>query len=255
MNTSRDIELIDELCKLPAETEWLEFKQDNIDPDVIGTRCSALANSARLAGKDMAYMLWGIEDGSHTVKGTAFNPDTHKAKGQELQFWLAKCLQPSIPFKFRVAPHPAGNVVILEIPAATSAPVAFNNIPYIRIGSATPKLTDYPERYQQLIEYLRPYTWEHAVACQYVSSEQVLELLDYPSYFRLTKQPLPENRAAILERLHADRLINRDVGNKWNITNLGALLFAVNLETFDCTQGGAFCCLRWQNQGHHGDPP
>lgn len=233
MNINRDIELIDELRRYPAETEWLEFKQDNIDPDLIGTRCSALANSARLAGKDTAYMLWGIANVSHAVTGTVFNPAVHKIKGQELQFWLAQRLQPSVAFSFRLVPHPEGNVVILEIPAATIAPVAFINIHYLRIGSATPKLTEFPERYQQLIERLRPFTWEHAIACQYITSDQVLELLDYSSYFRLTRQPLPETKSTILARLKADRLINPDVGNKWNITNLGAILFAFDLGKFD----------------------
>lgn len=166
MSQQRDIDLINELLSQGAETEWLEFKKDNFESDTIGVRCSALANAARLVGKDIAYMLWGIDDTSLQVIGTHFNSDTQKAHGQELAFWLARQLQPSIPLQFRRIEHPDGKVVILEIPAATSAPVAFKNIPYIRIGSATPKLTEYPERYQQLVERLRPYTWEHAVARQ-----------------------------------------------------------------------------------------
>ena len=123
--------------------------------------------------------------------------------------------------------------MILEIPAATTAPVAFNSIPYIRIGSATPKLIDYPERYQKLIECLRPYTWERGIARQYVTGDEVLELLDYTQYFRLTGQPLPDNHTGIFERLEADHIVNRDVGDKWNITNLGAILFATDLNKFD----------------------
>lgn len=233
MSHQRDIDLVNELLSQGAETDWLEFKRDNVEPDTIGVRCSALANAARLAGKDMAYMLWGIDNATVSVAGTRFNPDTQKAHGQELAFWLAQQLQPSIPFQFRSVEHPAGPVVILDIPAATSAPVTFKNIPYIRIGSATPKLTNYPERYQQLIEKLRPYTWEHAIARQYVSGDEVLTLIDYSSYFKLTKQPLPDNRTGIFDKLSAERLIVRDVSDKWNITNLGAILFASDLSQFD----------------------
>jgi ATP-dependent DNA helicase RecG len=156
-----------------------------------------------------------------------------KVGDQVFQLWLAQRLQPSIAFSFRVADHPDGRVVILEIPATTSAPVTFNNIAYIRIGNATPKLTDYPERYQKLIEGLRPFSWEHGIARQYASGDEVLELLDYAQYFRLMQQPLPDNRVGIFEKLEADRLINRDVGGKWNITNLGAILFAADLEKFE----------------------
>ena len=233
MNESRDIALIDELRALPAETPWLEFKGNNSDPEMIGKRCSALSNAARIEGRDCAYMLWGIEDGSHSVIGADFNPDTKKMGGQVLPLWLANSLQPSIAFGFRVVAHPQGRVVLLEIPAATGAPVAFNGVPYIRIGSATPKLTDYPQRYQQLIERLQPYRWEQGMAKQYASGDEVLALLDYSHYFRLTKQPLPDNRAGIFDKLEADRLIVRDVGGHWNITNLAAILFATKLGDFD----------------------
>jgi ATP-dependent DNA helicase RecG len=80
---------------------------------------------------------------------------------------------------------------------------------------------------------LRPFSWEHGIARQYASGDEVLELLDYAQYFRLMQQPLPDNRVGIFEKLEADRLINRDVGGKWNITNLGAILFAADLEKFE----------------------
>lgn len=233
MNTSRDIALIDELRALPAEGSWLEFKRSNTDPEVVGKWCSALSNAARVEGRDVAYMLWGIDDGTHEIVGTRFDPDAQKANGQVLHLWLANSLQPSIPFTFRVVNHPQGRVVLLEIPAAMGAPVSFNNIAYIRIGSATPKLTDYPQRYQQLIERLQPYRWESGIARQFASGDDVLALLDYSQYFRLTKQPLPDNRIGIFERLESDRLIVHDVGGRWNITNLGAILFANKLGEFE----------------------
>lgn len=235
MNPDRDIALIDQLRAEAAEASWLEFKGNNTDPDMIGKRCSALANAARVDGRDVAYMAWGIADGTHAVVGTNFNPDTKKSGGQVLPLWLANSLQPSIAFSFRTVAHPDGRVVLLEIPAATGAPVAFNGVPYIRIGSATPKLTDYPERYQRLIERLQPYRWEQGVARQFASSDEVLALLDYSQYFRLTQQPLPDNRAGIFDKLEADRLIARDVGNRWNITNLGAILFASRLADFEAS--------------------
>lgn len=233
MSEARDIDLIDELCNETAELPWLEFKRDNVDPDAVGRRCSALSNSARVDGKDFGYMLWGIDDATHKVVGTQFEPHAFKVGNQEFQFWLAQQLQPSIPFSFRTVNHPQGRVVVLEIPAAASAPVGFKNIPYIRIGSATPKLTDYPERYAKLIDALRPYTWEHGVAKKYASGDEVLSLLDYAQYFRLTDQPLPDNRTGIFERLEADQLIARDVGGKWNVSNLGAILFATKLDEFN----------------------
>ena len=232
MSHERDIDLVDELLAQPNESPWLEFKENFTNPDMIGKRCSALSNSACVEGREYAYMLWGIEDASHDIVGTSFNPDTEKVGNQLLPMWLAQQLQPSIAFSFRQIAHPKGQVVLLEIPAATGTPVSFNGISYIRIGSGTPKLTDYPERYQQLIERMRPYRWEQGIAKQYASGDEVLSLLDYSQYFRLTQQPLPDNRNGIFEKLESDRLIAHDVGDRWNVTNLGAILFANRLDDF-----------------------
>lgn len=78
IHPSRDIALIDQLRAEPAETPWLEFKSNNTDPDMIGKRCSALANSARIEGQDLAYLVWGVADETHAVVGTDFNPDNRK---------------------------------------------------------------------------------------------------------------------------------------------------------------------------------
>ena len=62
--------LVNELRKLPTETQWLEFKHNNYTPDMIGKDISALANSASLYEKSCAYMLWGIDDETHEIVGT-----------------------------------------------------------------------------------------------------------------------------------------------------------------------------------------
>ena len=67
---------------------------------------------------------------------------------------------------------------------------------------------------------------------EHVDAPTVLSLLDYPAYFELLSQPLPENRSRILERLEADRLIVNDSAGAWNITSLGGILFAKDLDSF-----------------------
>ncbi len=47
--------IINELRKLPKETEWVEFKQNQADPHKIGEYISALSNSAALLGKSSAF--------------------------------------------------------------------------------------------------------------------------------------------------------------------------------------------------------
>jgi ATP-dependent DNA helicase RecG len=151
------IALINDLRKLPAETEWAEFKENNAEPERIGKTISALANAACLSGQPCAYIVWGIVDGTHEVVGTAFQPLAAKKGNESLEFWLAKALSPSFSFRFQVVAHPNGRIVLLEIPATNTVPVKFNGVPYIRIGSATPKLADFPEREADLLGKLRPF--------------------------------------------------------------------------------------------------
>ena len=70
--------LVRELCKLPNETQWVEFKHNNYRPEMIGQDISALANSATLHEKSCAYMLWGVHDETHEIVGTQYNLQTLK---------------------------------------------------------------------------------------------------------------------------------------------------------------------------------
>lgn len=49
--------LVNELVKLPAETEWVEFKHNKYTPSMIGEDVSALANGAALAGRPFGYLV------------------------------------------------------------------------------------------------------------------------------------------------------------------------------------------------------
>lgn len=51
------VSLLKELQALPKETEWVEFKSNQSDPNAIGEYISALSNSAVLCGKTSAYLV------------------------------------------------------------------------------------------------------------------------------------------------------------------------------------------------------
>lgn len=229
---ARQHALIDDLRALPAEASWVEFKENNTDPELIGKLISALSNAARLADQHFAYVVWGVRDGDHAVVGTAFEPSATKHKNQPLEFWLSQCLQPSVAFCFKSMEYQSHRLVLLEIPAAATTPVEFERTAFVRVGSATPRLADHPERQKLLWSKLQSFAWETGLAAQFLTGDEVLARLDHTSYFDLTGQPLPDNRAGIFDKLQADRLIEADVGSKWNITNLGAILFAKNLHDF-----------------------
>lgn len=74
-DNERYVALVDDLRSLPHEVAWVEFKLNMADAERIGKLCSAMANSARLEDQDFAYVVWGIEDATHAVRGTTYNPD------------------------------------------------------------------------------------------------------------------------------------------------------------------------------------
>lgn len=224
--------LIDDLRGMAAETSWVEFKHNNAEPEMIGKLISAVANSARLADEAFGYVLWGVEDAGHAAVGTTFDPTTQTVGAEPLEFWLARRLQPSVDFSFTGIVDDGVRLVLLLVPAASTNAVEYDRTPYLRIGSATPRLSDYPERQRALWAKLQAYAWESGVAQQFVTGDDVLRLLDHTAYFDLTRQPLPDNRDGIFARLETERLIHRDVGGRWNITNLGAILFARRLSEF-----------------------
>ena len=64
-----------------------------------------------------------------------------------------------------------------------------------------------------------------------MNSSDALTLLDFPQIFRMLTLPLPESRDAILEKLVEEKLLQARLG-KYAVTNLGAILFANNLNEF-----------------------
>lgn len=135
-----------ELCKLPRETEWVEFKENNDQPREIGEYISALSNAAALAGKAHAYLVWGIRDGDHAIVGTTVRPDAAKVGNEELESWLLRLLVPKLAFVFRQVEVDGARVVLLEIERAHRQPTQFEGFEYIRIGSYKKKLKDNPEK-------------------------------------------------------------------------------------------------------------
>ena len=126
--------LVRELSKYPDETEWIEFKCNYNEPQMIGEYISALSNSAALSGKPKGYVVWGINNESHNIDGTIFQYRKSKKGNEELESWLAHMLTPSIDFKFFEVSMDGVTVVILEIPCADNQPVGFAGCEYIRIG-------------------------------------------------------------------------------------------------------------------------
>lgn len=227
--------ILDELRLLPKETEWVEFKENNADPQQIGEYLSALSNGACLHDKGSAYLVFGIEDVTHAVKGTAFRPRQEKIGQQEIENWLATQLKPHIDFTIHEFEYHEHNVVVFEIDATAHIPVAFRGVEYIRIGSYKKKLADFPEKARKIWLKTSQIAFELGLAKINVSEDEILRLFEYPSFFNLLNLNLPANKNGILEKLAEENMIVHEKG-EYHITNMGAILFARQLRDFEKLQ-------------------
>lgn len=55
---------LDVFRQMPAETEWLEFKEakTQFDNDELGRYVTALSNEANLCGQEAAWLIFGVKD-------------------------------------------------------------------------------------------------------------------------------------------------------------------------------------------------
>lgn len=215
-----------------SEASWLEFKQNDCEPDAIGACVSACANAAILAHKDRAFIVFGVENGTRRLAGTDVRLQRKKKGGENFLNWLNRLLEPRLPIEALDFEIDGRAFAILAIEPTYDRPVRFAGIEYIRIGENTRKLAEFPEHERALWIATGRRKFESAVALAHRTEAEVFELLDSSAYCRLSRQTVSRKRAEILRRFLAAELIREDFEGGYDITNLGAVLLANDITSF-----------------------
>lgn len=120
------------------ENECVEFKDanDNFSTSDIGKYFSALSNEANLRGLAVAWLVFGVDNGTRRVIGTEYRKE--KERLHSLKHQIAQDTEPSISFReIHELPTPQGRVVLFEIPAAPRGiPIAWKTHYYARNGES-----------------------------------------------------------------------------------------------------------------------
>lgn len=225
-------DLIEHLRKFPTETDWLEFKTNYYDPEDIGQYISALSNAAALNNVQYGYLIFGIDNDTHEIVGTNIILKNKKKGNEELESWITRLLNPKIQFNFYDIEINDKKVSIIEIKRAEYTITKFKNIAYMRIGTNKKPLTDFVGKEKELWRVVNSMPFERCVSIGNLTSSEVLQKLEYSSYFDLLNIPLPDNSNGILQYLLQEEFIKKAENGKWDITNLGAILFAKNINDF-----------------------
>ncbi|MDR0606226.1 MAG: putative DNA binding domain-containing protein [Bacteroidales bacterium] len=229
-------ELMDNLVKSSHENECLEFKHNFHSAEEIGELISALSNGACIQNQPYAYLVFGVENNTHKIIGTTFKAKSHKKSNEDLEHWLATRLNPRIDFAIHEFDYDNNrhlHISLFVIPATKTQPVLFLNNAYIRVGSITRKLSEFPEK-QAKIWKKQSIPFEKEIAKDNLSGQEVITLLSTETYFDLLKLPYPSTQQGVLEKFLEESLIIQN--NAYAITKLGALLFAKNLRDFESVE-------------------
>lgn len=72
---------LNKILKLPAETEWVEFKhaQQDFPFDKIGKYFSALSNEANLNHKECGWLVFGVGDRTKNAQGSDYRAHGKRA--------------------------------------------------------------------------------------------------------------------------------------------------------------------------------
>lgn len=123
-------------------------------------------------------------------------------------------------------------VGVLIIYRAANQTATFEKVDYIRVGSYTKKLNEYPALQAQLWDRIRNSKFEERYAKQDLELTEALRLLDYTAYFDLTGIPQPTDATGIAHYLLEEEILSKQDDSLYAITNLGAILLAKRLSDF-----------------------
>ena len=128
-----------DLRALPAETEWVEFKEarSNFDFDDLGKYFSALSNEANLKGQSAGWLVFGVANTMpRQIVGSNFRP--HRPGLDSLKNEIARETNHQITFmEIHELATPEGRVVLFQIPPAPRCiPTEWRGRAYGRIGES-----------------------------------------------------------------------------------------------------------------------
>jgi ATP-dependent DNA helicase RecG len=213
------VDQIDYWRSLPAETEVLEFKAatNTFSGDKTLEYCVAIGNEGG------GHLLLGIRNETpRIIVGT---------KAVDNPNGMAEKIFNKLGFRVHVEEiqHPDGRVVVYSIPSRPKGSAFHLDGKYLmRVGESLQPMS--PDQLRKIFSE-DPTDWLEDSIVRVSGPERVRELLDIGTFFDRIAIPEPELSLAI-DRLVAERLIDREQGGEFSIRRMAALLLARDLRNF-----------------------
>lgn len=215
---------------IPQEFNELEWKsQLSENTERLTHHISALANL-----QDGGFIVFGIQnDGKIRAITQTEAMDIIKKLGNIAR----EAVEPSVTIDSSIEEFKKIPLLFIYIQESIQKPVHLRGKTpydsYIRSAGQTRKMTK-----QEVANYIaqsKHYPFEEQFASERLDVQEVVKKIDYVSFFSLLGRDLPTNRDAIIDALLSEKMI-QEQDKTFRITNIGAILFAKNLEEFDHLQ-------------------
>ena len=143
-------------------------------------------------------------------------------------------LEPKISIEHSILEYNTRPILIVKVPQSRERPVHLRGKSvfesYTRVAGQTRRLSK--AEVGTLISLSSGVDFEDQIALDQLAVEQITGLLDIQAYFELLSLGLPSTSSAIVDALISDGIVTH-INDNYAITNLGALLFAKNVDNFD----------------------
>ncbi|MEK6747376.1 MAG: ATP-binding protein [Pseudomonadota bacterium] len=219
--------LNESLANIPHELNDLDWKIDiSSKGDKLAQHISAYSNYP-----DGGFLIFGIKsDGNiQTLEKNQVEEIIRKIGN------IARDgVEPKVAIEHKVMPFRESYILIISIPETIAKPVHIKGkgieFSYIRSGASTRQMSR--QELAQCLLNSPPPRYEEQDACLLGSLSEITAKLECESFFELLGLPFPSTEAAIAAELIKHKLIKR-IKDQYTITNLGVLIAAKDMSTFD----------------------
>ncbi len=219
--------------------EWLERSMKPFPQELneIDWKCNLSEKTERLSQHLSAFSNY--EGGGFLVFGVCngvmanIEPEQSSKIVNTLGNIARNNLEPPIILDYCTILYQEKNLLFIKINEAQDKPVHLRSgsiyDSYIRSAGQTRKMDK--KEVASAITKSQGIRFEDGITIGGLSIETVLKKLNFISYFDLVGASLPNGNDAIVDALVAEKLVRKN-GDLFDITNLGGILFAKNIEEF-----------------------
>lgn len=218
--------LTDSLIPVPSELNELDWKSGlSSKTDRLAQHICAMSNL-----KGGGVLVFGVNNDG--VPSSISKPESDKII-QALGNIANNNLATRVQIEHSIMDYNGAALLFVYIPEQTDKPVHLKGKDiyesYFRSAGQTVKMSR--SQVKAMIAESQGISFEQTPALTGLSSEQVLQFLNYRKFYELIDKPVPNTIETILNKLKDFSFCYYDADG-WTITNLGAILFASNLKYF-----------------------